>query len=395
MNATRDPVLFTPGPLTTGRAVKAAMMRDVGSRDPAFVAVVAEIRRRLLAVAGVTQADGFEAVPLQGSGTYAVEAVISSATPPGGKWLVVSNGAYGDRIAEIAARHGIAHEVLRYSEEVRPDPADVERRLATDPTFTGVAAVHCETSTGMLNPIAEIGQVARRHGKTYAVDSMSAFGGIEFDLRTSGVDFLVSSANKCLEGVPGFAFVLCRTEALRKCRGQSRTLCLDLYDQWAALERTGQFRFTPPTHALLAFRQALDDLDREGGVAARARRYRRNQRTLRAGMRVLGFTEFLPPALQGPVITAFRYPTDGPFDFAAFYEGLQRRGFVIYPGKVSQADCFRIGTIGRISPRHVRQLLDAVREVLDEMSLLWDRFPTCPDRLETCPTKAGGPTRPA
>ena len=366
MTPTRDPVLFTPGPLTTSRAVKAAMLRDLGSRDPAFVAVVAEVRRRLLAVAGVTQADGYEAVPLQGSGTYAVEAVISSATPAGGKWLVVSNGAYGDRIAEIAARHGIAHDVLRYPEEVRPDPADVDRRLAADPSLTGVAAVHCETSTGMLNPIEEIGRVVRRHGKTYAVDSMSAFGGVEFDLRASEADFLVSSANKCLEGVQGFAFVLCRADALRACRGQSRTLCLDLFDQWAALERTGQFRFTPPTHALLAFRQALDELDREGGVPARARRYRRNQRALRAGMRALGFTEFLPPVLQSPVITAFRYPTDRPFDFPAFYQGLQRRGFVIYPGKVSRAVCFRIGTIGRITPRHVGRLLAAVRDVLPE-----------------------------
>lgn len=371
MPPTRDPVLFTPGPLTTSRAVKAAMCRDLGSRDPAFVAVVADVRRRLLAVAGVTQADGYECVPLPGSGTYAVEAVISSATPPGGKWLVISNGAYGDRIAEIAARHRIAHEVLRYPEDVRPDPAEVDRRLGDDPTLTGVAAVHCETSTGMLNPIGEIGRVARRHGKTYAVDSMSAFGGVELDLRAAGADFLVSSANKCLEGVPGFAFVLCRAEALRACREQARTLSLDLYDQWAALERTGQFRFTPPTHVLLACRQALDELDREGGVPARARRYRRNQRALRAGMRALGFTEFLPPALQSPIITAFRDPTDRPFDFPSFYDGLQRRGFVIYPGKVSRADCFRIGTIGRIFPRHIHRLLEAVRGSLADIDKKW------------------------
>src|SRR5262245_22170536 len=168
MTSIRDPVLFTPGPLTTSRAVKAAMLRDVGSRDPAFVGVVAEVRRRLLAVAGVTQDDGYEAVPLPGSGTYAVEAVISCATPPGGKWLVVSNGAYGDRMAEIAARHGIAHDVLGYPEDVCPEPADVDRRLMADAAVTGVAAVHCETSTGVLNPVAEIGRVARRHGKTYA-----------------------------------------------------------------------------------------------------------------------------------------------------------------------------------------------------------------------------------
>jgi 2-aminoethylphosphonate-pyruvate transaminase len=257
--------------------------------------------------------------------------------------------------------------LLRYPEDARPDPSDVDRQLAADATFTGVAAVHCETSTGMLNPVEEIGRAARRHGKTYALDSMSAFGGVEFDLRTSGADFLISSANKCLEGVPGFAFVLSRTKALRECRGRSRTLCLDLYEQWEALERTGQFRFTPPTHALLAFRQALAELDREGGVPARVRRYRRNQRTLRAGMRALGIAEFLPPEFQSPVITAFRYPTDRRFSFPAFYQGLQRRGFVIYPGKVSRADCFRIGTIGRIFPRHINCLLEAVQSTLADM----------------------------
>jgi 2-aminoethylphosphonate-pyruvate transaminase len=366
----RDKILFTPGPLTTSAGVKRAMLRDLGSRDAEFMAVVRAVRRRLLAVAGASPEQGYEAVLLQGSGTYAVEAVVSSATPPGGKWLVVSNGAYGERIAQIAGRHRVAHAVLRCPEDARPDPAEVGRRLAADPALTGVAVVHCETTTGLVNPVEAVGRVAREHGKTFFVDAMSAFGGLAFDLPACGADFLVSSANKCLEGVPGCAFVLCRRDALRRTEGRARTLCLDLYDQWRALEETGQFRFTPPTHALLALQQALDELEQEGGVAGRSARYRRNQEALRAGMRALGFREFLPAGLQGPIITSYHYPRDGRFDFDAFYQGLRDRGYVIYPGKASRAACFRIGTIGRIFPADVQGLVQVVRQVLEEMGVV-------------------------
>jgi 2-aminoethylphosphonate-pyruvate transaminase len=364
LSAVKDKRLFTPGPLTTSAAVKRAMLRDLGSRDREFVALVREVRRQLLAVAGVSQGQGYEAVPLQGSGTFGVEAVLTCAAPPAGKWLVVSNGAYGERMARIAGAHGIAHTVLRCPEDARPDPADVDRALAADPAVTGVAVVHCETTTGILNPVVEIGRVARRHGKTYVLDSMSAFGGVVFDLPATGADFLVSSANKCLEGVPGLSFCLCRRDALVRSEGQSRTLSLDLFDQWQALEETGQFRFTPPTHALLAFRQALDELAQEGGVAGRASRYRANHETLVAGMRAFGFTPYLAPELQSPIITSFRYPADERFDFPTFSDRLNDLGFVIYPGKVSRADCFRIGTIGRIFPEDVRDLLRAVEQTL-------------------------------
>ena len=360
----RDPLLFTPGPLTTSATVKGAMSRDIGSRDQEMIGVIRDIRGELLRIAGVSQADGYEAVLLQGSGTFAVEAVLSSAAPPQGHWLIVVNGAYGRRMAQIAAVHKIAHTVLEFAENERPDPLAVEKALCVQPKITGVAVVHCETTTGVLNPIEAIGTVVHNHGKVYVVDSMSAFGGVVFGLAACHADFLVSSANKCLQGVPGIAFVLCRRDALRCTRGWARTLCLDLYDQWQSMEDTGQFRFTPPTHVLLALRQALAELAAEGGVAGRALRYRSNQETLDAGMRWLGFEEYLRPELQSSVITSFRFPRTDRFDFATFSAMLAERGFVIYPGKVSSADCFRIGTIGHLFPADVRTLLSAVESVL-------------------------------
>src|SRR5262245_50726225 len=344
------------------------MLRDLGSRDREFTEVVRTVRRGLLEVAGVSQEQGYEAVPMQGSGTFGVEALLTCAAPPGGKWLIVSNGAYGERMARICQVHRIAHAVLRCPEDTRPDPAALDQALAADPSVTGVAAVHCETTTGILNPAEEIGRVAKLHGKTFALDSMSAFGGVEFDLRASEADFLVSSSNKCLEGVPGLSFCLCRRNALLATAGWARTLSLDLFDQWQALEQSGQFRFTPPTHVVLALARALQELAAEGGVPGRAARYRANQATLLAGMRALGFVEYLPPHLQGPIITSFRYPADPRFDFPTFSGQLNDLGFVIYPGKVSGADCFRIGTIGRIFPDDVRALLRAIKICCQDLS---------------------------
>jgi 2-aminoethylphosphonate-pyruvate transaminase len=367
--ALKDKPLFTPGPLTTSRTVKQAMLRDLGSRDQEFVAVVREIRQQLLAVAGVSQEQGYEVVPLQGSGTFGVEAVLTCAAPPNGKWLVVSNGAYGERMAKIAQVHRIPHTVLRCPEDATPCSADVERTLRQDPGITGVAIVHCETTTGIMNPIEEIGKVVRQQRKSYFIDSMSAFGGVEFDLAACQADFLVSSSNKCIEGVPGFSFCICRREALLQTKGWSRTLSLDLFDQWQTLETAGQFRFTPPTQVLLAFQQALEELAGEGGVAGRAARYRRNYQTLMTGMRALGFVEYLKPELQGHIITSFRYPADRHFDFETFYHKLSDRGYVIYPGKVSNAPCFRIGSIGRIFAEDIQGLLGAIDRTLAEMGL--------------------------
>ena len=360
-----DKPLFTPGPLTTSPGVKQAMLRDLGSRDGEFIGVIRDISSQLLALAGVSQVTGWEAVLMQGSGTFAIESVISSVTPPEGKWLVIINGAYGERILKILDRYGIAAEAIRTAENELPNLMDIETALAAG-NFTHVAVVHCETTSGIMNPITEIGAIAKAAGCVYFVDSMSAFGGVEFDFSECAIDFLVSSANKCVQGVPGFGFALCRRTALEATDGFARTVSLDLLAQWRGLESNGQFRFTPPTHTLLAFAAALDELQAEGGVSARAARYRENHDTCVRGMRAIGFAEYVAEDLQGHIITSFLYP-ENDFDFGEFYDRLNDKGFVIYPGKVTQADCFRIGHIGHLFPRDTEMLLQAIKEVLSEM----------------------------
>ncbi len=367
--AAKDKPLFTPGPLTTSRTVKQAMLRDLGSRDTEFIEIVGQVRNKLLETAGVSQAKGYEAILVQGSGTFTIEAVISSAIPPAGKLLVVVNGAYGDRIVKIARVHGIETVVLKYRENELPLVEDVDQALAKDADITMVSVVHCETTSGIINPIEEIGKIVRRHDRRYFVDSMSAFGAVPFDFERCEIDYLVSSANKCIEGVPGFGFAICRREALLETDGWSRTLSLELLGQWKGLESNGQFRFTPPTHTILAFAQALEELGDEGGVDGRAARYAENYRVLTEGMHRLGFDDYVPVELQGYIITSFRYPDHPNFDFEAFYSLLNDRDFVIYPGKVSDADCFRIGNIGRIFTADVRALLVAIEQTLSEMGV--------------------------
>jgi 2-aminoethylphosphonate-pyruvate transaminase len=366
----KDKPLFTPGPLTTSQSVKTAMLRDLGSRDDEFIALVKDVRDRILQTAGVSQADGYEAVPMQGSGTFSLEAVVSSCIPPGGKLLVIVNGAYGDRLAKMAQIHGIETIVLRYKENELPSIPDLRSALDGASDIKMVSVCHCETTSGIMNPIAEIGQVVREFNRTYFVDSMSAFGAVPFDFRAAQIDYLVSSSNKCIEGVPGFAFAVCRREALLATEGWARTLSLDLLAQWKGLEASGQFRFTPPTHVFLAFHQALLELEQEGGVAGRASRYRANYDRLIEGMAKLGIEEYVPRELQGYIITSFRYPENGNYDFSKFYDALNDRGFVIYPGKVTDADCFRIGNIGRIFPEDVDMLLSAIHNVLTEMNVI-------------------------
>jgi len=365
----RDKLLFTPGPFITSRTVKQAMLRDLGPRDFEFISLVKDIRRRLLALGGVENA-GYEAIPMQGSGTYSVEAVISSTVPPDGKLLVVVNGAYGKRIAQMAAVLKIPTVQLTYPENIRPQPQqDVAAKLKSDPAITHVAMIHCETTTGVLNPIKEVGQVVRGFGRIYFVDAMSSFGAVPINLKECGIDYLVSSSNKCIEGVPGFAFTLARRDALLATEGYARSLSLDLLAQWKGLEKDGQFRFTATTHVMLAFHQALLELEAEGGIEARMARYQANYRVLTEGMRDLGFEEYLRPEDQSHVITSFRYPKHPNWDFEEFYRRLNEKGYVIYPGKLSDADCFRIGTIGRIGTNEMHELLGGITRVVKEMGL--------------------------
>ncbi len=367
LSVARDSLLFTPGPLTTSLDVKQAMLHDAGSWHFEFNARVAWIREQLLRVAGLSRSAGWEVVLLQGSGTFGVEAVFATGVPPNGKVAVLANGAYGERAAQMLVHAKIAHAVLRTPEDQPTDPAALDELLTRDPAITHVCAVHCETTSGILNPITEIGQIVRRHGRIFIVDAMSSFAGMPIDFEGAGIDYLVSSANKCVEGVPGFCFVFCRRARLLACEGWARSLSLDLLAQLKGFEKNGQFRYTPPTHALLAFARALVELEEEGGVAARAARYRRNHETLLAGLRTLGIHPYLPPAIQSHIITAFPFPAAPGFSFDAFYRKLSDRGFIIYPGKLTKADTFRIGTIGRLFPTDLEQLVHAIHQILLEM----------------------------
>jgi len=343
-------------------------MRDLGSRDREFIELVHNIRRRLLQIGGVENR-GYGAVLMQGSGTFVVESVISSVMPPDGKLLVAINGAYGRRMAQIAKTLRIETETIVVREALPIDVEQVEAVLARDPGITHVGTIHCETTTGMLNPVEALGRAVRRFGRVFVVDAMSSFGGMPVPVDDWRIDFLISSANKCIQGVPGFGFVLARRDLLKKSEGRARSVSLDLISQWKGLEADGQFRFTPPTHSLLAFWQALEELQAEGGVAGRASRYAANKKALSEGMNKLGFEPYLKPEHQSCIITSYRYPKHPKFSFQEFYERLSAKGFAIYPGKISDADCFRIGTIGNIFPTDIGALLEAIRQALQEMGI--------------------------
>jgi 2-aminoethylphosphonate-pyruvate transaminase len=364
----KDKILFTPGPLTTSQTVKQAMLRDLGSRDIEFIGLVKDIRHKLVKL-GQVSPDEYTAVLMQGSGTFGLEAVVSSTVPPDGKLLVIINGAYGKRLARIASVLKIETITLEYPENKTPDLGEIEDTLKTDSKITIVTVVHCETTTGIVNPIREIGRIVAKSGTKYFVDAMSSFGAVPINLAECGIDYLVSSANKCIEGVPGFSFILCKLNSLKETSGYARSVSFDILDQYRGFEKNGQFRFTPPTHTLVAFHQALDELEAEGGVPGRAERYRRNYEVLVGGMRRMGFKEYLKPEDQGYIITSFLYPDDPNFSFEKFYESLNQKDYVIYPGKVSNANCFRIGSIGRIFEADVKALLAAITETITEMGV--------------------------
>ncbi|MFN7952951.1 MAG: 2-aminoethylphosphonate--pyruvate transaminase [bacterium] len=370
----RDPWLLTPGPLTTSTSVKAAMLHDWGSRDASFIAMTARVRARLTALVHATSTH--ECVPIQGSGTFVVEATLGTLVPRDGKALVLVNGAYGERIAEILARIGRRVATLEWEESAPVDPLRVDVTLADDLAITHVVVVHCETTTGLLNPLPEVAAVVARHGRRLIVDAMSAFGALEVDARSTPFDALVASSNKCLEGVPGIGFAIVRRDALAAASGQAHSVALDLHAQWRGLEANGQWRFTPPTHVLAALDRAIEEHVLEGGVAGRGARYRANCAALVTGMRALGFETFLPDALQAPIIVTFHRPADPRFDFEAFYGALRRRGFVIYPGKLTQASTFRMGCIGRIGPIEIGAAVAAVRESLAELGVASGRART-------------------
>ena len=357
-------ILLTPGPLSTSPTVRKAMLRDWCTWDDDYnQGIVTPIREGLEKLASATRADEFTCVLMQGSGTFSVESMIGSVLPSNGKLLVLSNGGYGERLAKIAALLGISHEVHDTGELAPPDLVRLEETLSSDSAISHVVMVHNETTTGMMNPLAAVAKIVKAAGKVFLVDSMSAFGGVPLDMGELGIDFLVSSANKCIQGVPGFGFVLAKRDELMKTKGYARSLSLDLFSQWRGLEDGGgKWRFTSPTHVVRAFAQAMAELDEEGGVPARFARYTENHRILVEGMEQLGFRTVLPRELQSPIITGFYDPESEQYEFKRFYTLLKENGFVIYPGKVTGINSFRIGTIGHVFPEDFRRLIKVVGE---------------------------------
>ena len=362
-----EPYLLTPGPLTTSIRTKQVMLRDWGSRDNAFRDITEDIRRRLVAMAN--GGDDFDCVPMQGSGTFSVEAAMASFIPRDGKALVLINGAYGERAAKILdylGRNYVTHHTGEYEP---PVPSDIDLILADDDDITDIFIVHCETSSGVLNPVKEIADIVAARGRRLIIDSMSAFGAIPLDAREVTFDVMVSSANKCIEGVPGFGFIIARKDAIERAAGNSHSLSLDVHDQWVYMNKTRQWRFTPPTHTIAAFREALLQHEEEGGVAGRNARYRRNHEVLLSGMRSMGFETLLADEQMAPVITTFYSPADSAFDFDRFYDELATRGYVIYPGKLTEAETFRLGCIGYLDEHVMQGLVDAMAEVLAAMGV--------------------------
>jgi len=365
--ASGDPYLLTPGPLTTSLTVKQAMLHDYGSRDATFIDLNARILERLV---GIVHGQGTHvSVPLQGSGTFVVEAMIGNFVPADGKLLVLINGAYGKRIAKICDYYQRDYEVQETPEDVPVDTAELDATLDANPDISHVVVVHCETTSGILNPVRQVSEIVARHKRSLLIDSMSAFGALPLDAREIEFDAVVASSNKCLEGAPGMGFCVARESALEKTEGNSPSLVLDLYDQWRAMQKNRQWRFTPPTHVLLAFDQALSEYEAEGGVSGRGGRYRENCDLLVGGMRDMGFKTLLPDELQAPIIITFHMPSNPEFDFNAFYDGLKDQGYVIYPGKLTVADSFRMGCIGRLGTDEIRGALEAVAGMLQQFGI--------------------------
>jgi 2-aminoethylphosphonate-pyruvate transaminase len=362
-----SPYLLTPGPLTTSARTKESMLRDWGSWDADFNQITARLREGLLRIA---HGQGtHECVPLQGSGTFAVEAAIGTLVPRGGHVLVPINGAYCQRIAKICQVLGRRLTTIPYAEDAQVRPEDVARMLAHDPSITHVALVHCETSTGILNPLHEIALVVEKHGRGLIVDAMSSFGALEIDARKTPFDAVVAASGKCLEGVPGMGFVIARRAALEASSGNSHSLAMDLHDQWVYMGKTTQWRFTPPTHVVAALDSALAQYFEEGGLAARGGAYARNCQQLVAGLAKLGLRSFLPADIQAPIIVTFHAPDHPNYQFKRFYEAVKARGYILYPGKLTTLETFRVGCMGQLGERGMAGAVEAVREVLEEMGI--------------------------
>ena len=364
---TAAPILLTPGPLTTSTRTRQAMMVDWGSWDDRFNQLTASVCTQLLAF--LTGADSHTCVPLHGSGTFAVEAAIGTLVPRNGKVLVLINGAYGKRLAKICEVLGREFSTFETAEDEPTTAADVDRLLSSDSAITHVALIHCETSTGILNPLPQIAEVVKRHGKRLIIDAMSSFGALPIDAREIPFDALIAASGKCLEGVPGMGFVFAEKAALAASQGNCHSLAMDLFDQHTYMAKTGQWRFTPPTHVVAALHEALLQYAEEGGLPARHQRYADNCQALLDGMAALGLRSFLPAAIQAPIIVTFHAPKDPRYQFKDFYERVKAQGFILYPGKLTQVETFRVGCIGHVDATDMRAAVTTIAQVLRAMDI--------------------------
>ena len=349
--------LLTPGPLTTTETVKKEMMFDHCTWDDDYKQITLKIRKQLLELAHVYE-DDYTVVLMQGSGTFGVESVLTSVIGDGEKLLIASNGAYGERMGDIVSHAKIPYTLYQQDYDKVPDAEKIAELLDADPQITHVSMVHSETTSGILNDIQAVAKVVKERGRTFIVDAMSSFGGVEIPVGEWGIDFIVSSANKCIQGVPGFSFIIANKAKLMESKGKARSLSLDLYDQWETMNKDGKWRFTSPTHVVLAFSKALDELHIEGGIEARSKRYYDNNRLLIEKLEKMGVRPYIGGALQGPIITTFFYPDQHKFSFEEMYLYIKERGYAIYPGKVTEADTFRIGNIGEIYREDIEKLCE-------------------------------------
>jgi 2-aminoethylphosphonate-pyruvate transaminase len=363
----RDRILLTPGPLTTTLRTKLAMLHDWGSWDADFIAVTASVRRRLLAI--VHGQDSHVVVPLQGSGTFSVEAAVATVVPRNGHVLVLDNGAYCKRASKLSQMMGRRCTVLPFPEDEPVSATALEAQLNADPSISHVVLIHCETGAGVLNPLAAVAEVCQRHDRGLVVDAMSSFAALPIDAREIRFDALVAASGKCLEGVPGMGFVFIRKAVIEACAGHSQSLAMDLHDQFEYMERTGQWRFTPPTHVVVALSEAIAQFEEEGGQAARLARYQDNCQTLIAGLSALGLKPFLASEHQAPIIVTFHAPEHPAYDFKRFYDAVKARGFMLYPGKLTQVETFRVGCIGAIGRVEMQQAVAAVGDAMRELGL--------------------------
>ncbi|MCL1829890.1 MAG: 2-aminoethylphosphonate--pyruvate transaminase, partial [Oscillospiraceae bacterium] len=359
--------LLTPGPLTTRYSVKHAMLTDHCTWDDEYKAITASIANDLTKIAVGDESSEYVTILLQGSGSYAVEAMINCLNDKDDRILFLVNGEYGRRMVRMADNAGCSYELLNFEDTEAIDCKIVDNTLRNNPGINSVIFVHCETTTGIINPLKDIARLAKSYGKKVFVDAMSSFGAYEIDMKAFRIDGLASSANKCLEGLPGLSFVIVDRQIIEQSKGKATSLCLDLYEQYRSLyEEGGKFRFTSPTNILLALRQAIDEYMKEGGLPARRARYIKNHTTLVEELRKLDISPLIAADIQSYIITTFELKD---IEFTSFYEMLKNNGFIIYPGKLTTVPTFRIGNIGDVYPSDMKRLAEVIGDYLSSFAI--------------------------